>query len=110
MVALNQDSLGHRGAIVYQSDPYNRTITTFVKKLADRKSPRAAALFNRGATSAKVTLTREQMGFDATAPCKTVSLRDVDAQKDVASGITASALIAVTLQPHEVRVLRASCA
>ena len=26
MVALNQDKLGHRGTIVYQSDPYNRYV------------------------------------------------------------------------------------
>lgn len=111
MLALNQDSLGHRAAIVYQSDAYYRTITIFVKKLTDSKSPRAAAIFNRGGTIAKVTLTRAQMGFDpATAPCKSVTLRDVDAQKDVVSGVTASDLITATLQPHEVLTLRASCA
>ena len=107
--ALNQDPLGHRGAIVYQSDPYNRTITTFVKKLSDPKSPRAAALFNRGQASATVALTRAQMGFEA-GSCDCVDLRDVDEHKDVATGVKAArTLMSVELLPHQVKVLRATC-
>ena len=45
----------------YQSDPYLRTITTFVKRLANSTSPRAAAVFNRGAVAINVTVTRAQM-------------------------------------------------
>ena len=108
MLALNQDKLGHRGEIVFQPDPYRRTITTFVKKLANTTSPRAAAVFNRGASAAKVTLTRAQMGFDA-GTCACVELRDVDARTPVASGLKGADLITLDLEAHEVKVVRATC-
>jgi alpha-galactosidase len=108
MLAVGQDPLGHRGAIAYQSDPYNRTLTTFVKKLADAKSPRAAALFNRGPVAAGLALTRAQMGFDA-GSCACVDLKDIDRHTAVATGVTSDELLAVVLQPHEVRVVRATC-
>ena len=108
MIKLNQDPLGHRGAIVFQSDPVNRTLTTFVKKLADPSSPRAAALFNRGETAATMTLTREQMGFDSA--CASVTLTDLDTHKVVASAVKGATLYSASLQPHEVRTVRAKCA
>lgn len=108
MVALNQDKLGHRAEIVFQPDQYHRTITTFVKKLADPKSPRAAAAFNRGETAAKVTVTRAQMGFDGGA-CACVDLRDVDTHTDVATGVKADDLNTLNLLPHEVKVVQATC-
>ena len=86
---------------------YYRTITTFVKRLADPASPRAAAIFNRGASAANVTLTRRQMAFGA--GCGSVSLRDVDAHKEVAAAVQGEDLVTVHLQPHEARVLRATC-
>lgn len=109
MIELNQDPLGYRARIVYQSDGYNRTLTTFVKKLAAPTSPRAAALFNRGSSAAKMTLTRTQLGFDAGSPCMCVDLRDLDTHKTVASGVRAEALYTANVLPHEVRTLRATC-
>ena len=108
MIALNQDALGHRAAIAYQSDPYNRTLTIFVKHLANSSSPRAAALFNRGDTVTQLSLTRTQMAFDA-GTCACVDLRDIDAHETVVSGVHGEVLFTQELQPHEVRVLRASC-
>ena len=108
MIALNQDPLGHRAEIVYQPDSYYRTITTFVKRLASPSSPRAVAVFNRGEAARKVTVTRAQLGF-AAGSCACVDLRDVDTHKDVATGVKADALITVSLLPHEVQVLRATC-
>ena len=108
MIALNQDPLGHRAEIVYQPDSYYRTITTFVKQLASPSSPRAVAVFNRGEAAEKVTVTRAQLGF-AAGSCACVDLRDVDTHKDVATGVKAEALITVSLLPHEVQVLRATC-
>ncbi len=103
-----KDPLGHRGTIVYQSDPFNRTLTTFVKKLADSTSPRAASLFNRGEKSATMTLTRTQMGF-ASGSCMCVTLTDLDTHKEVASKVTAETLYTAALLPHEVRTVRAKC-
>ena len=60
----HQDKLGYRARIAYQSDPVNRTLTIFVKKLSSSSSPRAASMFNRGGVSATLTLTRPQLGFD----------------------------------------------
>jgi hypothetical protein len=53
-------------------------------------------------------LSRHQMGFAGSA-CSCVTLRDVDTRKYVASKVTTEVLIEVNLQPHEVRVFRASC-
>ena len=103
-----QDPLGHRASIVYQSDPYNRTLTTYVKKLADSASPRAAALFNRGKDGATMTLTRTQMGFPS-GSCACVSLTDLDTHKEVASKVTGETLYTAKLLPHEVRTVRARC-
>ena len=107
MITL-KDPLGHRGTIVYQSDPFNRTLTTFVKKLADSTSPRAASLFNRGETPATMTLTRKQMGF-ASGSCTCVTLIDLDTHKEVASKVIAETLYTAALLPHEVRTVRAKC-
>ena len=65
---------GHRAEIVYQPDPYYRTITTFVKRLARPSSPRAVAVFNRGEAAAKVVVTRTQLGF-ATGSCVRVDIQ-----------------------------------
>lgn len=108
MLVTLQDPLGHRGTIVYQSDPFNRTLTTFVKKLADPTSPRAASLFNRGDKPATMTLTRTQMGF-ASGSCACVSLTDLDTHKEVASKVTVETLYTAALLPHEVRTVRAKC-
>ena len=108
MLALNQDPLGYRARIVYQSDPYNRTLTTFVKKLSNVSSPRAAAIFNRGSKPTAVVLTRKQMGF-APGECLCVNLRDVDVQKDISHAVKGDTLLSTTVQSHEVKVIRAIC-
>jgi hypothetical protein len=94
MIELSQDPLGHRAKIVFQSDPVNRTLTTFVKKLSSPSSPRAASLFNRGDAPATMKLTRAQMFFDDSGPsnCGCVDLRDCDTHKTVASGLRAELL------------------
>lgn len=108
IIALNQDRLGHRARIAFQSDPYNRTLTIFVKRLADPSSPRAAAMFNRGETAASMAITRSHMAFDE-GSCQCVNLRDLDAHAEVAAGVRTDVLITLQIQPHEVRVVRASC-
>jgi alpha-galactosidase len=108
MIALNQDKLGLRARIVYQSDTIERTITIYVKKLADATSPRAAAVFNRGELTVNVTLTRAQMGFDE-AQCACVHLRDVELHADVATAVRSAVLVVLQVQPHEARVIRARC-
>ena len=95
-LALNQDKLGHRGAIAYQSDHYYRTLTTFVKKLSEPSSPRAAAMFNRGETAASYPLTRTQMGF-ASGSCACVSLTDLDTHQVVARCLQAPLPVRYTL-------------
>lgn len=108
MIRLNQDPLGHRAAIVYQSDPYNRTLTVFVKHLADEQSPRAAALFNRGDVAGTIKLTREMMGF-SNGTCDCVDLHDLDQHTTVASKVRGEMLFDAQLKPHEVQTLRATC-
>jgi hypothetical protein len=48
------------------------------------------------------------MGF-AAGDCQCVDLRDVDARKDIAKAVKAEVLITATVQPHEVKVVRATC-
>ena len=85
MIALNQDPLGHRASIAWQSDPVARTVTIFVKRLADPKSPRAAAIFNRGEDAVAVNLTRSQLNFTEST-CECVTLTDLDTKKEIAVG------------------------
>ena len=55
-----------------------------------------------------MTLTREQMGFDSA--CASVTLTDLDTHKVVASAVKGAKLYSASLQPHEVRTVRAKCA
>ena len=110
MIALNQDPLGHRAAIAWQSDPYNRTLTIFVKKLASITSPRAAALFNRGAAAAQISLKYEQLSLDASANCGTVTFTDLDTKTKLPKKLSKGESLLVNVVSHGVVVLRAACA
>src|SRR4030095_14585732 len=69
VVAINQDKGGHQGVLAYQSND----LQIIVKTLSDR-GRKAVAIFNRGLTPVKATLTAEHLKFSKTAP---IGLRDL---------------------------------
>eukprot|EP00941_MAST-03F_sp_MAST-3F-sp1_P004703 g4703.t1 len=71
---------------LYSSNAPLRTLTIFTKKLADPKSPRAIALFNRGPTSTVMILKRKHLLL-SDGDCSQLSLRDLDEHKFVAKNL-----------------------
>jgi len=76
VIAIDQDPAGHQGVIAYADS--DRQI--LVKTLADGR--KAVLLFNRTASTTKLTLTAEHLKMDATAP---IALRDAWARADAGS-------------------------
>jgi len=110
IIALNQDALGHRARIAYQSDPHARTLTIFVKNLASQRVPRAASLFNRGEAPASMALTRDMLQLPEDAACACLAFRDLDKHQELQSNVTSrDVVLEATVPPHAALTVSVTC-
>ena len=112
LIALDQDELGHIAEVVRQT-PVTRRLQVFVKRLADPKSPRAVAYFNRGNTSETMSVRRSDLKLTPAemASCTCVSLRDLQTNVSVSleDCMNSEQLHNVSVLPHQALVYLATC-
>ena len=96
VVAIDQDPLGKQGKVV--ATP-SANLEVWSKELAGTNA-RAVALFNRGSSSASITVTWSQLGLPAGA----ASVRDLWAAKDV--GPATDSYTATSVASHSVVMLK----
>ncbi|WP_419810064.1 glycoside hydrolase family 27 protein [Sphingomonas sp.] len=93
VIAVDQDALGQQGHRVARDGDRE----TWVKPLSGGR--RAVLLFNRGARSARIVASWDQLGYP---PTLTARVRDLWAHRDLPR---ATGLVAATVAPHGVAML-----
>eukprot|EP01012_Entosiphon_sulcatum_P006401 TRINITY_DN13011_c0_g1_i1.p1 TRINITY_DN13011_c0_g1~~TRINITY_DN13011_c0_g1_i1.p1 ORF type:complete len:424 (+),score=61.20 TRINITY_DN13011_c0_g1_i1:49-1320(+) len=100
-IAVNQDPLGIRGRVAYQSDPVTKAIQVYSKRLHDGSV--ACVVFNRAGSTTSFTVTWPMLGLAAGT---TTKVRDLWLHQDVATGVRNE--YNVTVVSHDSAFLRFS--
>ena len=112
LIALDQDPLGHTAEVVRQTAG-TRRVQVFSKRLADPRSPRAIAYFNRGNMTEHMEVQRSDLQLTPAEMmrCTCAGLRDLETNTSVSKAgcMNPEKLHALSVLPHQAVIYLVTC-